>query len=154
MNARIEEMGAVTLVGYRRTGGFEGHEWVPLFWKEFFEQGLHERLWNLPLRTAPGGTFSPMTDVDIAGRQFTYWIAVAYPADAPVPEGMGTTKLTPGTFAVLSVVSEPPAIQAGWGELDTWMQNAGYQHMPDGQCFEYYVDEHTCEIWEQILTKG
>ncbi|MHB0858295.1 MAG: GyrI-like domain-containing protein [Anaerolineae bacterium] len=154
MDARIEKHDALTLVGYSRAGSLDGPAWVPAFWEEFFAQKLHEKLWNLLDRIAPTGSFSPLTGVDMAAKQYTYWIAVAYPDDAAVPEGMGRTTLTPGTFAVHTVAGNPTAIQAGWDELHTWLQTSAYGYVPDGQCFEYYPDGgESCEIWLQVQPK-
>lgn len=158
MNYKIEEKGAIRLVGVKRhyrTDNGENFEKIPLFWKEVCENGTSDKMCKL---SSSKSSCLYGACADFNDNCVDYYIAVESTAD--VPANMSELKIEPATWAVFECVGpNPEAMQSVWKRIFTeWFPMSGYEHA-DAPEIEWYSDgdmmsqTYKSEIWIPVIKK-
>ena len=150
MNYRIETKPAFDVVAMTRVFDEQSSkEYIPNFWKEFFEKGYDSIVC---------GQFGMCHDSQ--GGQFKYSIADPYQEGTPIPGGFEKISIPSATWAMFTCIGPmPDTMQNMWRQIYTeWLPNSDYELEP-GYDLEYYSGPNTqdadylSEIWIPVTKK-
>lgn len=122
---------------------------IPIFWKEFFDQGYNKVVC---------GWYGICHESQ--GDRFRYSIADPYEEGAPIPEGFEKIAIPAATWAIFTCIGPMPvAMHKVWRQIYTeWLPSSDYMIKP-GYDIEYYSGPNTqdsdylSEIWIPIVKK-
>lgn len=158
MDYKIVEKEAFTVMGVSKVFKYEDAVMqVPMFWKEFFEEGKNEKIC---------GMYGINMDEEMGGSTFEYMIADDYIEDTEVPSGFIQKEIPKYTWAIFPCIgpSSKKMPEINQKIFTEWLPNNKDYEIAAGYNIEMYTDaslypegvedqKYYSEVWIPVKRK-